>query len=444
MSDVMPEDLSVSADEYALYLPAVQTNSATRLLPTSPPLRHPMPFGLSPPDFDWLDQENRYWHYRWCLASAGHFFRGGRPNIITERHETSFVLGDSGGYQIATGALAETKDWTRVANDTHAIMDLWHHSKLRHDIQSWLEANCDYAMTLDFPLWLRRREASNSPFHFLSEEQLIELTVGNLEVMQSHRIAGSCKYLNVLQASGVDGCSLASEDRWFAAVKDFKFEGWAFGGDVGVRGGLFRVLRRLLILRDAGLLASPRDWVHLLGVSTPVWAACLSAAQKAIRKYVNPAFRISYDSATAYQAAEVRRDYYEIPNLGRDMAGWIMRPCRMPTGYAYANHEGGETVLTGSPIGRNFTTQDLNPRAGAFDITTTDPLTDAVLVNHNVYVFLRTMIAANEAVFVHDQAPEVIKRVVSFIDSLFSSANWDQQLEEQASALDELFAGGFE
>lgn len=429
----MSEDISPSFDGYALYLPAIQEYVAKQLLATSSALRAPMPFGLKATDFDWLDQENAHWRYRYCLASAGHYAESKQSNLITERHPASFVLGDSGGYQIATGALKSAKTWVQHQDDPLLLKQLWLESESRHRIKDWLEANCDYAMTIDFPLWLREKKHLATPFHKLSEADLIELTVSNLELISEHR-TGDCKYLNVLQASGADNDSLGSEDRWFDAVKDFPFEGWSFGGDVGVNGGIYRILRRLLLLKDLKLLEPPRDWLHLLGVSTPIWAVCLSAIQRSIRKHINPYFTVSFDSASAYQAGGRQSQFYSIPSLGTDLKNWILRPEQLPTGYGYAVSSSNEQVLD-SPLGGLFGIRDLNPRDGEFEIKSTDALSDAVLVNHNVYILLKSMIAANEAIFVQAIGPPELLAAVERIDRLFQLKDWQGELEDCADEL---------
>ncbi len=442
----MPEDLSARVNNFAIYLPAVQFESARRLADMSKPLRTDgLPYGLQTSDFDWLDQDNKYWRYKWCLASAGHFAEKKRANVITNRHKDTIVVGDSGGYQIATGALSEAKDWAQHRQDTKQIMQLWEESQARHTIKDWMDTHSDYAMTIDMPLWVQGKKNEKTPFHYLSEGQLTQLTISNLQLIDGHRNRESgCKYLNVLQAFAKDGTqqtSLDSEDRWFDAVKQFTFEGWSLGGEVGVRGGISRVLRRLLILRDHRLLESPYEWCHVLGVSTPLWAVFLTAIQRAIRAYTNPEFTISYDSASPYLTAGRYNRYVTAPKFGTDISNWGIADEALPTGYGYANSGMNDLLLGASPIGKFFTIQDFNPRSGSFDIKTTDALSDAVLVNHNVYVYVKSMIEANEATFLRRQAPDELLRAVSVIDKLFAAKDWKPLLDTHRGNLDAVVGG---
>ena len=80
----MAEDLSARVNNYAVYLPAVQFESARHLADTSKLLRTSgMPYDLQTNDFDWLDQDNKHWRYKWCLASAGHFAGKNRATVTT-------------------------------------------------------------------------------------------------------------------------------------------------------------------------------------------------------------------------------------------------------------------------------------------------------------------------------------------------------------------------
>ena len=108
-------------------------------------------------------------------------------------------------------------------------------------------------------------------------------------------------------------------DDWYAQMKDFcdpkkypqtHFNGWAMGGqnmcDVHL------VLKRLVALRYDGLLQEGvHDWMHFLGTSKLEWAVLLTVIQRAVRKYVNPAFTISFDCASPFLATANGQVYFE-------------------------------------------------------------------------------------------------------------------------------------
>ena len=298
-------------------------------------------------------------------------------------------------------------------------------------------------MTIDMPLWVRGTNRSNSPFHKFSEDELIALSLDNLDYLVANRgVSGTCKFLNVLQAWGEnanDGgaSSLASEEKWYAAVKGYDLDGWSLGGEVGWRGGIYRVLRRMLTMRDDGLLADGHDWCHVLGVSQPIWAVYLTAIQRAIRNHnVNRNFTMSFDSASPYILGGVFQKYALHPSFGEDWNEWVLRHDLLATGYGIANQTYSDPFPSASPIASKFNMRQLNPKSGEFDPKTTDTMSDAIMVNHNVYVYIKSMIRANEAVFSRKpQAPKELVRAVGIIDELFAARDWRSMLEARKEYL---------
>lgn len=441
----MRNNLTARVDNFAVYLPAVQRVSAEKLTDAKQLLRekHVTP-NITAGELNWLLENNKHWEYKWCLASAGHLYNRTEDNIITTRFPHSIVVGDSSGYQIGTGKLKATKEWKVFSTDVAKVKDEWLKSGIRLEILEWLDVNCNYAMTLDMPLWVADKNlGGDSPFHHFSTDELTELSVDNLRFFDSNRDRYTgCNFQNVLQAFGGSepstqyANSLASEEHWYNAVKDFSFEGWALGGDVGWRGGIYRVLRRLLILRDEGYLAEPRNWCHVLGVSQVGWAVMLTAIQRAIRAHVNEQFTVSYDSASPYMVAGRFQQYAVKPNLTTKVEDWIIRHVNLPTGTGIANHAQIIPFPHYSPIASMFTLQDLNIDKHPMAKKTTDALADEVLINHNVYVYVSTFIEANELVFNQSQqAPSDFVRAAAIIDKLFEVDDWEPLLDSNKQYL---------
>lgn len=432
----MTENLTARVQNYAVYLPAVQPGSAERLRAAASKMR-PGTWGhrTRREDLDWLQPQNRHWHYKWCLASAGTMLDLRNDSTIITRNRNTLVVGDSGGYQIGSGALAATREWLPHADDPKLIMKKWLESDTRHKIVRWLDTKTNYATTIDMPLWVRLPEWKKSPFNQLTEAQLTALSVDNLRFIDANRDRQTgCKFLNVLQALTLPDDvaeSMASEQRWYEAVRDFPFEGWAYGGAVGASGGIYRVLRRLLLTRDDGLLANPRNWFHALGVSTPIWAVFLTAVQRAVRATVNPDFTVSFDSSSPYQIGGKFCRYAEHPLFGEDIKNWTIRVAKFPTGYAEANADTDEFIPSISPIMKNWSIRDLNTHKGKKKGRRIDALADEIVLNHNVYVYARAMIDANDAVFGGKRAvPAQITQAVDIIGELFTCADWQPKLEQ--------------
>jgi hypothetical protein len=91
--------------------------------------RRSLPQGVEPGDLNFLDPGNRLFRISHVLSSAGQALNQSRPCIITQRDKAStLVIGDSGGYQIASGRLHINGDEDRLK------------------ILRWLEANSDVAI----------------------------------------------------------------------------------------------------------------------------------------------------------------------------------------------------------------------------------------------------------------------------------------------------------
>jgi len=94
------------------------------------------------------------------------------------------------------------------------------------------------------------------------------------------------------------------------------FNGWAMGGqnmcDVHL------TLKRLVALKFDNLLEQGKqDWMHFLGTSKLEWALLLTDIQRAVRKYHNPNFSISYDCASPFLATANGQIYYQTETIDR-------------------------------------------------------------------------------------------------------------------------------
>jgi len=416
----MTIDLTARVKNFAIYMPSIQTGSASRIVSDDESLRDiGLPNNLHAKDFNFLDPNNRYWHYKWCLATAGHFKDERKPNAITHRDPSSFVLGDSGGYQIGTGSMGDIEKWMRFKKKTDKIKASWRSSHVKGEILRWLELNCNYAMTIDMPLWVI--EQKKGPFQHLSVNDLTELTLENLKFISDKRGKyGDIKLLNVLQ-----GKTMEDEQAWFDAVKQYKFEGWSLAGRVGTDGGIYRVLRRVILLRDEKLLEPPYSWLHLLKLSKVRWCPVVSAIQRGIRETTgNENFTISYDSSSPYRICGVTARYAAIDHFDGSFKNWKISAHKIPTGYEFANmpkrmklDRTYKNLLNApllSPIASTLTVQDLNIKNDRMATRTLDGFSDEVLINHNVYTYCLATILANEAVY--SAVPTAPKELVAACD----------------------------
>ena len=147
---------------------------------------------------------------------------------LTDRN---LVMGDSGGFQFASGALK----W-----------DL----KYRDKIFDWFSENTDIAMNLDLPPRLK----NEGKFR-----ECLDVSLDNFKYFQEKQ-DGSTKFLNVVQ-----GDDEHTYTHWYNQVKDFDFNGWGIGG---AGGSLYRFMSGVHSLLQGNEHLNPRnEYFHILGTS---------------------------------------------------------------------------------------------------------------------------------------------------------------------------------
>ena len=311
--------------KWAVFLPAISGFYATfigkqRSEPYVDPARFPQ--GLTDMEqLNWLNSQKSLFPYKWSLHSGGHANLDltkfvSSEEMIRTREPGTMMLGDSGGFQIAKGLWEG--DWKANSGCPQA-------QAKRESVLKWLDGVADYAMTLDIPTWIVNNPEAGAKVGILKHEEAIAATHYNNEYFIKHRKgvdAGGTKILNVLQ-----GASHKEADEWYELMKGYcdpaqypgrHFNGWAMGGqnmcDVHL------ILRRLIALKYDGLLQEGvHDWMHFLGTSKLEWAVLLTVIQRNVRKYVNPAFTISFDCASPFLATANGQVYYEniFPHNGK-------------------------------------------------------------------------------------------------------------------------------
>jgi len=422
--------MSIIADDYAVYLPAVNTLYADTLARPLPEDR-PFPAGLTLDDLIFWKKGNKLWHHPHFLHSVGGYKVGAVPNnAVTRRGRTDGILvGDSGGFQIGKGTL-------NGLNTLHAGMTgddacaAWREAyDVRLWILNWLETHTNFAMTIDMPLWAKNEPAS--PFHHCTPEQLIQLTVENLQFIDSHR-QNRTQWLNVIQGSNITAIK-----QWWDAVKWFKGGGFALSSSAGKMSGLGAVLEPLLLMRDEQAFDEGRSWIHMLGVSTAPWAVMFTAMQRALRTTANSQLRISYDSSSPFQDAGIREMLIDIPKFGADAKDWANVRIRFKQSRRHVGSS--EALPVSSPIADQLVLGHLNVRddQGIYTARQVDSVSLALVTNHNVWAYLQTFKLANDLVFESNrsQVPAVYKELVDFIQHVFAIENWAGALAKEQNLI---------
>ena len=388
------DDFNKRWDNFAVYLPSIQKGYAKTATKLNDKTRA-MPKGVKLRDLNYLNSNSNLWHYKYALYSAGQFKIGeSQLDMVTGRDtKNTVILGDSGGFQIGKGTLAGFTALNKLKT-ADEVCDAWRNAtELKKWIVNWLETHSDYAMTLDMPLWAKLPSNKDTPFHKCSVEQLIELSVENLDFIKRNK-RGNTKWLNVIQ-----GTNAKDMKQWWDAVKGYRFGGWALAGDTGWRGGTSAVIGQVLMMRDEGAFEKGMDWLHVLGVSQTKWAVILSAIQRGLRKSTNPKLRVSFDSASPNILAGKFSQVAVYPKFTKKEESWSISAMRCPTGAFYVKSAEEFAFPFPSPIGDKLKLHHLNVKADKFSVVHFDEATQAFLTHHNTWVYVRSMLEANELAF---------------------------------------------
>jgi hypothetical protein len=420
--EIEQDNLTAKQQDYAVFLPAISGFYATfigkqRVGHYVDPARFPA--GLTDMEqLNWLNSQQALFPYRWSLYSGGHANLDlSKPDpsedMVRQRESGTFMLGDSGGFQIAKGLWPG--DWKANSGCPHA-------QKKRSAVLNWLDNIADYGMILDIPTWVIHDEKAAKAAGFstdnkkLALQQAIGATKYNNEYFIANRRGvenGGARFLNVLQ-----GDNHTSAEEWYQTMKHYSdpakypgrhFDGWAMGGqnmcDVHL------VLKRLVALRYDNLLQEGlHDWMHFLGTSKLEWAVLLTVIQRAIRRHVNPNFTISFDCASPFLATANGQVYHHIDLPHEAKWCYRMSPSMDDKRYAADTRPFGAAVLQDnifphfdeSPISRLLTVRDIcyyKPgdlnKNGKEGKTSWDSFSYALMMGHNVWTHIEAVQRAN-------------------------------------------------
>ena len=424
------DNLTAKQSDYAVFLPAISGFYATfigkqRNESYVDPARFPP--GLTDMEqLNWLNSAKSLFPYRWSLYSGGHANldlakQDWSEDMVRNREAGTFMLGDSGGFQIAKGLWEG--DWRANSGCARA-------QKKRSQILTWLDNIADYGMILDIPTWVIHDKKAAQACGISTLAEAVAATKFNNEYFMANRRGkenGGARFLNVLQ-----GDNHTSAEAWYQEMKDFcdpdkypgrHFDGWAMGGqnmcDVHL------VLRRLIALRYDGLLQQGlHDWMHFLGTSKLEWAVLLTVIQRAVRKYVNASFTISFDCASPFLATANGQVYFENVFPHDDKWSYRMAPSADDKKYATDTRPWPQGVVADgiypnwqhSPISNLLRMKDIciyGPtdvnKLGKIGKTSWDSFSYALLMGHNVWMHLTAVQEANRR-FDAGERPAMMQR----------------------------------
>ena len=404
------DNLTAKQHDYAVFLPAISSFYGAyvgRQRTAEYVEKSRMPQGI--PDMEqlnWLSPQKGLFPYKWSLYSAGHAELdlakvSPKEDMVRNRDPNSFMIADSGGFQIAKGV------WPgRWADPTDKAAE-----KKRRQVLEWQCGIATYGMTMDIPTWTFRDPVAAAACGIHSYDDAVNATKFNNEYWMANR-HGDVKILNVLQ-----GGNHGEADHWYNLMKDYcdpskhqrPFDGWGMGGqnmcDVHL------VLKRLVNLIHDGLLQQGlHDWMHFLGTSKLEWAVLLTDIQRAVRRYANPDFTISFDCASPFLATANGQLYHNIATENRGKWSYQMSPTADNKKYSTDSRLFGDAVrqdkihpaFEDSPISTRLKISDICHYApgmlnkiGKEGKTSWDSFSYALLMGHNVWTHIESVQRAN-------------------------------------------------
>ena len=210
------------------------------------------------------DEYPKEWQHKYFLVTAGHYYKKMDIRAQMGLGKDVLVFGDSGGYQIATGALKYSDD-------------------LREKIFHWLEANSDVAANLDIP----PKTVYENQF-----EKCAEISYDNFAWFEKNQ-SGKTKFLNMLQ-----GSNPSEYDWWYHKFKHFEFSGWAIGGPQKLVDFMWALA---LMLKNREFENVQNEYLHLLGISKISDFFILSTIQKLLNKHYGNRIYVTTDSSSPGQ-----------------------------------------------------------------------------------------------------------------------------------------------
>jgi hypothetical protein len=411
------DNLTSKQNDYAIFLPAISGFYATFIgkqrVNNDYVDVNRMPAAIQDMEqMNWLNDQKSLFPYKWSLYSGGHANLDlskddPKEDMVRKRDPNTLILGDSGGFQIGKGLWEG--DWKANSGCPKA-------QKKRGLVLNWLDNTANYSMVLDIPTWVFKNKEASDACQIKTIQEAVDATKFNNEYFIKHRKGvsnGGTRFLNVLQ-----GSDHTSADEWYEEMKEFcdpnkypdrHFDGWAMGGqnmcDVHL------ILKRLVALRHDNLLQEGlHDWMHFLGTSKLEWAVLLTTIQRAVRKYVNPKFTISFDCASPFLATANGQVYHEIslPHDGK----WSYRMSPIADDKKYSSdtrpygtaalQDGLINVFDESPVSSRIQMKDVCVYApgdvnkiGKEGKTSWDSFSYALLMGHNVWTHIESVQRAN-------------------------------------------------
>ena len=344
------------------------------------------------------------YQHKYFLLTAGHLYK--KMDIRKEMGlENAHVMGDSGGYQIAMGAIKWDKS-------------------VRHQIFEWLENNSDLAMNIDIP-----------PYGDMAGkfDECIEISYDNFKYFADHQ-TGKTKFLNVLQ-----GNNFQQRVQWYEKMKGFEFKGWSCGG--------CRLPYRLAanitaLVEGKEHLKENNEYLHILGTSKIPDFFFLAQIQKSLRE-VGSKMIVTTDSSSPSRSVAFGL-YYVGANLNIDSFKSLHIPKANSTNKSFVPPDCINTILPHQydmplPYATDFD-KIIGPMYTYGDCVNNVNDSTMYMTLHNFMLFKDVMELISDFVNHHDYILEQVTskdtfRVMRILDEIIKSDNPRQVLLKNESYL---------
>lgn len=359
---------------------------------------------------NFLDQENELFHYPYFLYSPGHGNLDvdemrDKESIIFDRHRDTFLMTDSGGFQIINGRMSGIWD------DKGNLLD-----EKRLELLRWMENIADAMMTLDVPLFslsdkaiknYRENIKADPPYE--TPQDCLNYTNQNLVFFNENK-TGAKPFINI-----VHGDNVKFARRWYNTVKWFDADGWAFAGTLG--GNLHLTMNTLMYMKFDGALVDKR-WFHFLGHGTSFAALVLSKLQEMLRER-SPDIQVTFDAANPFLNA----GRYNLINFGverRARKNQFITPMK-PFNACTVYDPEGQYPRSSGPIMEAIPWGDIvvDPtcRIGGSNM---DGLGSAVIMSNNAYQYIDV---ANKSYIARDagEMSRLVQKSLNAIEDIFEA-----------------------
>lgn len=189
--------------------------------------------------------DEQSFHHPYMLTSAAHNYKkldfAKRMGINDLSKDVGMLFGDSGGFQIATGAIKGDSD------------------EIINSLYTWLETNATVAPIIDVPPFVT---GMLSNIGEADMKGCADKTKLNIKALLDRKKVDTISWLNVSH-----GRSYEQRNFWYDEVQDFDFyNGWAIGS---LRKNNYTILSAFASLMDKGEFEKERcKLIHFFGMSS--------------------------------------------------------------------------------------------------------------------------------------------------------------------------------